>query len=86
MLTPCLTDGIILTMSTLFDRLTDEQVRIILDGVKNDVDYDIIARNAGLSHKKRVSEFLLYRMVHQFNTVKNDRTAEIASPPGDVLD
>lgn len=72
-------------MSTLYDRLTEDQVRIILEGVRDDVDYDVIARNAGLSHKKRVSEFLLHRMVNQFSAVKKERIAKVAPPPGDVV-
>ena len=63
-------------MSTIYDRLTDEQVKTILDGVKNDVDYDVIAAQVGFSHKKRVSEFLTYRIVHKFTDARNARAAE----------
>lgn len=64
-------------MSTLYDRLTEDQVKIILNGVKNDVDYSVIAEQAGLSHKKRVSEFLTYRLIHGFTAAKDARAKEI---------
>lgn len=60
-------------MSNIYSRLTDAQVKIIIDGVRDDVDYDVIAERAGLSHKKRVSDFLIYRMVQEYTKSKDDK-------------
>lgn len=61
--------------TNLYDRLTDEQVKIILDGVKNDVDYKDIAKAAGLTNRARVTEFLQYRMIGKFLEAKESRAA-----------
>lgn len=63
-------------MPTLYDKLTDDQVQIILDGVKNDVDYDVIAAQVGFSHKRRVTDFLTYRIVHQFTDQRRAKSLE----------
>lgn len=70
--------GIILnTMSNVFERYTEEQVRIILEGVKNDVDYKDIAREAGITGgKPRIGEFLKYRMVQEFAKAKEQRAVQ----------
>ena len=54
-----------------FSKYTEEQVRIILEGVKNDVDYKDIAEQAGITGgKPRIGEFLKYRMVQEFADAK----------------
>lgn len=64
-------------MSTWYERLTDSQIQLILNGVRNDVDYHIIAEQAGLGHKRRVTDFLQYRMIEQFTAQKRARQMEI---------
>lgn len=65
-------------MAHRFDLYTEEQVRIILDGVKNDVDYEDIAKQAGIvGGKPRIGEYLKYRMIQEFARAKSERAKEI---------